>query len=96
MQNPPFQEVALESLRQAMLAREERRGQLQRGFNQRHIVLGASEAEIADPASFGHGKDWLLLSVNDLDVASPADWKALFSSSNVDVILKSTGVLWCF
>ena len=79
---PDYVSPLTANLRQAMLARKERRNQLKlmHGRRRRRIVLGASEAEIADPASFGHGKDWLLLSVNDLDVASPADWRAMFAS----------------
>ena len=54
----------------------------------RRIVIGASEAEIAEPGAAGFDQDvWTLLSVNDMDATNQKDWGAFFAPGSLSVIL---------
>ena len=52
-----------------------------------HLVIGASESEVANPADHGYSSNWLLLTSNDLDILEPEQWRQYFRKNSIHVII---------
>ena len=72
----------------SLIAKEKRRRDIMKTSHQyTHLVIGASQAEVASPEKAGYSSKWLLLTANDLDILDAIQWEEFFRKEQLHVIV---------